>query len=257
MNINTLMDSDDDRPLILVVEDDVDILSFIAMELMEEYRVLQALDGKEGLELALNHLPDVVVTDLMMPVLDGLELCRSIKENPETKHIPVIMLTARTSEENQLKGLKTGADDYIVKPFNILLLKVRIENLLKSRRIMQEKHGKKYTEGQDAEFLKKAEYILEKHHSDWTFRSEELAEEFGMSLRTLQRRLKAEIGMSSGGYITKFRMKRAAEMLALTTLTITEIAFKVGYDDSSSFSRGFKKHFKVSPSEYRSKHTTS
>ena len=257
---------DSERPLILVVEDDIDILSFIAMELAEDYRVLKAVDGQEGLELALEHIPDLVVTDLMMPVMDGLELCRQIKENPGASHIPVIMLTAKSSEENQLQGLKSGADDYVVKPFNIVLLQARIANLLESRRMLREQFVRNVESGgqtpypgnlKDGEFLEQTTRALEKHYANWNFRSEDFAAELGMSLRTLQRKLKAVTGLSSGGYIAEYRMKRAADLLALTARTVTEIAFQVGYEESSSFSRVFKKRFKMSPSEYRATHSTS
>lgn len=250
-----------DRPMVLVVEDDVDILSFIAMELVEDYRVLKAVDGQEGLELALQHIPDLVVTDLMMPVMGGLELCRRLKADPATSHIPVVMLTARTSEENQLEGLKTGADDYVVKPFNILLLQARIANLLESHRLLREQFAQGFEAGVQSTyagsggaFIDQATRVVGEHYSEWDFKSEEFAAALGMSLRTLQRKLKAVAGFSTGGFIAEYRMKHAAELLVKSSKTVTEIAFDVGYDESSSFSRVFKKHFGISPSEYRAKH---
>jgi DNA-binding response OmpR family regulator len=263
---NAIQNEESGQPLVLVVEDDVDILSFIAMEFAEDYRVLKAADGHEGLELALEHMPDLVVTDLMMPAMDGIELCRQLKGNPITAHIPVIMLTARTSQENQLEGLNTGADDYVTKPFNIVLLQARVANLLEGRRRLRAQFAQNFAagglltplgNGRDEEFIEHAAQVVGEHYSDWNFRSEEFAAALGMSLRTLQRKLKDETGLSTGGFIAEFRMRRATELLALTSRTVTEIAFEVGYDESSSFSRVFKKRFNMSPSEYRSTHTTS
>jgi CheY-like chemotaxis protein/AraC-like DNA-binding protein len=257
---------ENEAPLILVVEDDIDILSFIALELMEDYQVVKAVDGQEGLLKALEHIPDLVVTDLMMPRMDGITLCRKLKTNPDTSHIPVVMLTAKTSDESQLEGLKTGADDYVTKPFNIVLLQARIANLLETRRVLREQLRRKFSQGEhplfaentpDREFLERATHVVEGHYSDWDFHAEAFAAALGMSLRTLQRKLKAVVNLSPAGFISEFRMKRAAELLALTSYTVTEIAFKVGYDESSSFSRVFKKHFKMSPSTYRSSHCTS
>ena len=264
--MNNVQVDDSERPLVLVVEDDVDILAFIAMELMEDYRVLKAVDGREGWELALEHVPDLVVTDLMMPVMDGIELCGKLKNNPTTSHIPIVMLTAKTSQESQLEGLKVGADDYVMKPFSIVLLQARVANLLETRARLRARFERSFVSGEmplgragsmDNEFLKEALQVVEEHFSDWDFRSEEFAAALGMSLRTLQRKLKTATGLSTGGFIAEFRMKRAVELLALTSHTVTEISFKVGYDESSSFSRVFKKRFEMSPSEYRSSHSAS
>lgn len=257
---------DSECPLILVVEDDVDILSFIAMELGEEYRVLKAVDGQEGLELAMEHIPDLVVTDLMMPGMDGISLCHELKTNPETSHIPVVMLTAKTSVESQLEGLKTGADDYVTKPFSIVLLQARIANLLEMRRVLREQFSRQYVPGEQAsfvsddserEFLERAAGVVKQQYANWNFTAEEFAAALGMSLRTLQRKLKTITDLSPTGFITDFRMKTAADLLKLTSYTVTEIAFKVGYDESSSFSRSFKKAFAMSPSSYRALHSNS
>ncbi len=255
-----------ETPLVLVVEDDADILSFIALELMDDYQVVKAVDGEDGLAKALEYIPDLVVTDLMMPGMDGIALCRELKTNPDTFHIPVIMLTAKTSEESQLEGLKTGADDYCMKPFNIVLLQARIANLLQSRRVLREQLSRQFVPGEqplflentsDREFLERAARVVGEKYTNWDFKAEEFSSTLGMSLRTLQRKLRAVVNLSPAGFISEYRMKRASELLALTTRSVTEIAFQVGYDESSSFSRAFKKHFKMSPSTYRSTHSTS
>lgn len=255
-----------ESPMILVVEDDVDILSFIGLELMEDYQVMQAVDGRDGLQKALEHIPDLVVTDLMMPGMNGFELCHELKENQHTSHIPVIMLTAKTSTEYQLEGLQTGADAYITKPFEMVLLQARIANLLESRRMLRERFRKMFIPGElptfleqakDGDFLMQVNRVVEEHYADWNFRTEQFAFELGMSVRTLQRKLKAVADWSPGGFVNEFRMKRAAVLLSETELNITEITFQVGLDESSSFSRMFKKHYGMSPSEYRSSHRTA
>lgn len=251
---------DHEAPLILIVEDDIDIRLFISLGLSENYQVVEAVNGKDGLEKAREYVPDLVVTDLMMPVLDGIALCRELKTRPESSHIPVVMLTSKTSVESQLEGLQIGADDYITKPFNMILLEARIANLLESRRQLREQFSRQFIPGgytpflensTDREFLDKAVDAVEQHYADWDFKAEEFAASLNMSLRTLQRKLKAVADRNPTGFVNEFRMTKAAGLLLSTSLTVTEIAFQVGCDESSNFARLFRKHFKMSPSSYR------
>lgn len=251
---------------LLVVEDDEDMLFFISSGLEENYQIIEAVNGQDGLLKAHEYIPDLVVTDLMMPVMDGIELCRQLKTHSETSHIPVIMLTAKKSLESQIEGLETGADDYITKPFHMVLLEARIKNLLRIRQLLREQYSKPFMTGQqrsftgsplDQEFMSRVLKAVQKNYSDWEFKSEELASLLNMSARTLQRKLKAVTGQTPSGFINEYRMVQAAELLQKTDASITDIAFQVGYDESSHFTRMFKKVYDVSPSQYRTDHLSS
>lgn len=258
-------DAGGELPLILVVEDDRDILDFIAEGLLDDYRVKTAKDGAEGLALAKELVPDLVVTDLMMPVMDGAALCRELKASLETSHVPVVMLTAKASVECQLEGLKTGADDYITKPFHMALLQARIANLLQSRRKLREAFCATYPElfpgilenKENHEFLQKVIQVLEEHYSEWEFTVEEFATELHMSRSSIFRKLKAETDRTPNDFLNEFRMMKAAELLLSTSKTVTEISFKVGCQEPTNFARLFKRYHKISPSQYRAAHQTS
>ncbi|MCU0858502.1 MAG: response regulator, partial [Pontiellaceae bacterium] len=257
--------SGDGLPLILIVEDDLDIRNFIAEGLSPSFQTETAEDGAEGLRIAKAQVPDLIITDLMMPVMDGIALCRELKTGMETSHIPVIMLTAKTSLEHQMEGLKTGADDYITKPFHMELLRVRIANLLESRRLLREKFSRENAVSTpvipentlDKEFFEKTQKVLEEGYSDWEFSPEQFADGLNMSLRTLHRKLKAVAGRTPGDFLNEFRMAKAAELLIGTSLPVTEISFQTGFDEPTNFSRTFKKYYKMSPSKYRSIHQSS
>jgi DNA-binding response OmpR family regulator len=247
-------------PLILVVEDDLDLRMVVASELSEHFEVLEAGNGKDGLDRALESIPDLVVTDVMMPVMDGLEMCRELKTRPETSHVPVIMLTAKSAVESQVEGLETGADDYVTKPFLMELLVVRIQNLLKTRRMLRQRFsGESRTEADPAqhvehEFMEQAESVVKEHLSDIAFKSEEIAAALNMGVRSLQRKMKAVTGGSPAGFINDVRMKQATRLLVESPLSITEIAFDVGCEDSSNFTKAFKHQYGVTPSAYRNEH---
>ena len=247
---------------VLLVEDDLDLLSFITSGLIANYQVIKAADGQDGLAAALEHCPDLVVTDLMMPGMDGLSLCRELKTNPATSHIPVIMLTAKKTVESQLEGLETGADDYITKPFSMVLLEARINNLLKTRRLLREKLAKTLYASDpslaeypmERKFLEKAVKVVEEHYSDPAFKTEELAAALNIGLRSLQRKLKSVADQTPAKLINGIRMRHAARLLVGTALSVTEIAFEVGCEDSSNFTKIFKQEYGLTPSRYRSSH---
>jgi signal transduction histidine kinase/DNA-binding NarL/FixJ family response regulator/ligand-binding sensor domain-containing protein len=253
---------DEESPLLLVVEDDEDVRDFIIEGLASGYRVETAENGETGLEMAKERVPDLIITDVMMPVMDGVTLCRELKTSMETSHIPVVMLTAKTALESQLEGLKTGADDYITKPFHMELLRVRIANLLESRRVLREQFLREYSvlspkipeNPLHKEFLEKAIKVMEARYSDWTFGPDQFAAALNMSISTLQRKLKAATNRTRAEWITEFRMMKAAELLVGTAKTVVEISFDVGCDESSNFSRQFKKVYGKTPSQYRDAH---
>ncbi len=254
-----VLDEQDEAPLLLVVEDDADLLMVTVAELEDHYQVIQAVNGQDGLEKAMEYIPDLVVTDLMMPVLDGVSLCRELKSNQATSHIPVIMLTAKTAVESQIEGLEVGADDYITKPFHMVLLQARIHNLLESRRLLRERFSRDFSlsaptlSGQslDQLFLNKAAEVLEQHLEDPEFDHESFAQLLNMSLRSLQRKLKALIDRTPNMLLIEMRMKKAAQYLAETDLHVSEISFKTGYYDTRKFNRHFKTEFGQSPSQFR------
>jgi signal transduction histidine kinase/DNA-binding response OmpR family regulator/streptogramin lyase len=254
--------SGDELPLILTVEDDEDIRQFIVDGLEDAYRVETAENGEIGLQKAKELVPDLVITDVMMPIMDGTAMCRELKTSLETSHIPVVMLTAKASLDSQMEGLKTGADDYVTKPFHLDLLQVRIANLLESRRLLREKFlqdvplitSQVPENTSEREFLEKALQVLEENYSDWDFNRESFASGLNMNLRTLQRKLKAIADRSPTEFISEFRITRGAELLLSRSDTVTEIAFQSGYTDSSHFARAFKKVHGMSPSQYRKEH---
>lgn len=246
---------------ILVVEDDNELLDFIASGLEEEgFEVLRASNGRQGLDSALDHLPDLVLTDIMMPVMDGVALCNELKTNSMTAHIPVIMLTAKNTVESQIEGLETGADDYVTKPFHMALVELRIRNLLLSRKTLSKKVLDEFLQlnrtgavrNEDRAFIENAYAVVERHCADPAFRPEDFAEALKLGMRSLQRKLKAALDSTPMKFITEVRMGRAAKLLAGTEKSITEITFEVGFDDSSNFTRVFKQHFDMTPSKYRS-----
>ncbi|MBM4152554.1 MAG: response regulator [Kiritimatiellaceae bacterium] len=254
-----------DESFLLVVEDDEDIRQLLKEGLSSLYRVEIAENGAIGLQLAKERVPDLIISDVMMPVMDGVTLCRHVKASMETSHIPVILLTAKSSLEYQMEGLKTGADDYVIKPFSMDLLLVRIANLLESRRHLREKFGRDFAvvprilpdDAPDKEFLDKAMRVLEEHSSNWEFKTEQFADELHMSLRSLQRKIKAVTNRSPKEFINDFRMARAAERLIQTSDTIAEISFQVGMDEPTNFTRLFKTQYQMTPTEYRAQNKSS
>ena len=248
-----------DIETILVVEDNEDLRLVLLTELEDDYEVLLAKDGREGLELAILNVPDLVIADIMMPVMSGLELCKLLKTNEVTNHIPVVMLTARSKEDEQIEGLEQGANDYISKPFSIPILKMRVRNLLESRRnyrnrILQQVDDTGGIEAVPFEdrFMERIVKQVGEHMSDPDFRVESLSTVMNMAERTLQRKLKAMTNQTPQEVIRSMRLNRARELLENSKLSVSEVAFQVGYLEPTNFSRSFKKQFGISPSQLRS-----
>ena len=244
---------------ILVVEDNEDLRLVLQTELEDDYEVLLAKDGREGLELAVLHVPDLVITDIMMPVMFGLELCKELKTNEVTNHIPVVMLTARSKEDEQIEGLEHGANDYISKPFSVPILKMRVRNLLESRRnyrnrILQQVDATGGIEAVPFEdrFMERIVKQVGEHMSDPDFKVESLSTAMNMAERTLQRNLKAMTNQTPQELIRSMRLNRARDLLENSNLSVSEVAFQVGYLEPTNFSRSFKKQFGFSPSQLRS-----
>jgi signal transduction histidine kinase/DNA-binding response OmpR family regulator len=244
---------------VLVVDDNADIRQFIKDRLADKFDVLEAVDGEDGFRQAVHQIPDLVILDVMMPHRNGMELCRMLKSDQRTSHIPVIMLTARADQASRLEGLKTGADDYLVKPFDTAELLARVENMVNQRKVLIEKFKQSVVvqphelavTSMDERFLKKALAIVEEHMDDGSFGVETFSDEIALSRTQLHRKLKAITGLSAGEFIQDIRLRRAALLIRQKADSITQIAYQVGFNDQSYFSKCFRKKFQVSPSEYQ------
>jgi signal transduction histidine kinase/DNA-binding response OmpR family regulator/streptogramin lyase len=247
---------------LLVVDDNPQVIEFVTSVLTPHYHVMSAADGQQAFDLLLKRTFDLVITDVMMPVMDGIELCKEIKMELQTSHIPVIMLTAKTSIENKIEGLNIGADAYLPKPFNPDLLKAYIDNLLASREKLKEiftgnamfMPSEITSTSVDETFITKALDIVRANMEDETFGVEELGYELAMSRSNLHRKIKALTGKSTTDFIRTIRLKEAAAKLISTEDQISEIAYKVGFNSSSYFIKSFKKEFNMSPGQYKQAH---
>ena len=244
--------------VILIVEDNDDIRKFIKENIGSGFRILEASNGKSGIEKAINQIPDLIISDILMPETDGIELCKTIKSDERTNHIPVILLTAKSSVENKLTGLETGADDYLTKPFHVSELQVRANNLILQRKKLRERFRKEVlTEPKDIavasadeKFISRAVSIIENHIADYNFSVDAFAGEIGMSRMQLHRKLHAVTDQSASEFIRNYRLKKAAKLLSGKSGNIAEIAYDVGFNNPSYFSDCFKKLFGSLPSDY-------
>jgi len=247
--------SDEQAPMVLLVEDSTELRHFLARELAPTYQILTAENGQEGYNLARRELPDVVVSDVTMPLLDGYALTLRLKTDPLTAHIGVILLTARATREGVLEGLERGADDYLTKPFDLRELRLRLENLLARRESLRRYHQQQLAQPEAANvvptdpFLKKLEPLLESRLGDSAYGAEELAHDLNMSRRTLHRKMKALTDLSPSEHLRRYRLRRAAQLLR-EGHTVAEVAFRVGYESQTHFSAVFKEFFQTTPSEY-------
>lgn len=247
-----------DMPVILIVEDDAETRRFIKDALQRKYRIFSAPNGAEGIRMATQLVPDLVISDVKMPEIGGIELCNRLKEDEKTSHIPVILLTAYTAREYKLEGLSRGADAYLLKPFSIDELEVQIVNLLQTRKKLKEKYCRQLLleparveiEDMDEKFLQRVIAAIEQRISDRELNAESLSQEIGMSRMQLYRKLRGLTNLTVHEFIRTIRLKRAAQLLQGKRMTITEVAYEVGFNDLTYFARCFRKHFHKSPSEY-------
>lgn len=246
------------KPVLLLVEDNEDFRFYLKDNLKLQYTVLEARDGNEGLQRALASLPDLIVSDIMMPEMNGIELCKKIRTDQRTSHIPVILLTARTAEEQKIEGFDSGASDYVTKPFNFEILQSRIRNLLAQREAFQKMFHKhidvKAADVQitslDEKLIQNAIKVVESNLGDAEFTVEEFSRELGMSRVHLYKKLLALTGKSPLEFIRTIRLQRAAQLLEKSQLTVSEIAYQVGFNNPKYFSKYFKDQFNVLPSAY-------
>ncbi len=250
---------------VLIVEDNPDLRTLIKQHLEGHYRVQEAVDGLQGWDAAAEGIPDLIISDVTMPGLSGMELCNRLKTDQRTSHIPVILLTARNTQTDQIEGLENGADVYITKPFSTKVLELNIRNLLETRRKLQQKNMREFTRlsadarahtGKEAaltidtDYLLKVTGIIDSHLEDPDFGVDKLSRKVAMSAPVLYKKIRALTNMSVNEFIKTRRFKKAAELILQKNLTINEISYAVGYDDRKYFSKEFKKHFGVAPSDF-------
>jgi len=253
--------ADEEAPLVLVVEDNVDVARYLLASLESNYRVELAYNGQEGIDKALEIVPDIIISDVMMPEKDGFELCDFLKNEEKTSHIPIVLLTAKADIASKIAGLKRGADVYLPKPFNQEELLAHLENLIRQRKKLQERYqgalpkpvsGDVAVEMEDA-FLQKIKGLVEENLIKSDFDIAKLARLAGMSRVQLFRKVKALTDKSPSVFVRSIRLQNAKTLLLTTNLNISEIAYDVGFSDPSFFSRAFREEFGQSPTELKEK----
>jgi len=248
-----------DKEILLLAEDNTEVREFIREQLENDYWVIEASNGKEALRLSEKEIPDLIISDLMMPEMDGMEFCEKLRQNEKTSHIPVIMLTARASHDSKLESLESGIDAFVTKPFKVKELKLRVRKLIEQRKKLREQFSTSaFLESNtasvadvDREFLAKTVRLIEESFNDENFKVSGLATSLNMSVSQFNRKLHGLAGQSPVQFIISVRLQRASKLLKISDKTISEIAYEVGYSDQAYFSRVFKKEFGVSPSEFK------
>jgi DNA-binding response OmpR family regulator len=251
--------SGENERILLIAEDNDDLRAYIRSVFDDAYRVIEAVDGKEGFGLAIKYIPDIVISDLMMPEMDGFELCQALKTNEKTSHIPVVMLTAKATTQDRIEGFETGADDYLVKPFNATEIKARVRNLIAIREMLKKLYTQSMIEGgvvlpengsSEEPFIRKVQATLEREFSNSSFGVEQLAQEMNMSSSQLLRKLKALTSLTTVEFIREYRLQKAAKLLAQKSATVSEIAYLTGFESLPYFTKMFQQKYKTLPSEY-------
>lgn len=273
---------EDQRPLLLIVEDNSDIRQYIDDSLQEDYRIIQACNGKEGKDMAFSQIPDIIISDIMMPEMDGIQMTKILKENIRTSHVPIILLTAKTSVNDQEEGYDSGADSYLTKPFSAKLLQSRIKNILAGRRRLAEYIAKKninvFTATDeklqkasevsneqitdtteevptaqlselDQKFLEKLNMLIEKHIATEDLDMAFMTDKMAMSHSTFYRKVKALTGMSANEYIKKAKLRQSMQLLKTKQYTVSEVAMMTGFNNLGNFRESFKREYGMTPSE--------
>jgi DNA-binding response OmpR family regulator/two-component sensor histidine kinase len=251
----------EDLPLVLMVEDNIELIRYVKTELSEQFNIIEARNGEEGLSIAQKRIPDIIVSDIMMPVMDGVTLIKNLRVDERTSHIPIILLTARDDAEMKVRGFEMGAEQYLVKPFEIDELSARIKSLLGQRERLRKKYSQEFTlqpsditlKNRDMIFLDKLVKIVERNLANETFAVEDLQNEIGMSRMQLHRKLKALTNQCTSDFIRSIKLKRAAQILRQPGVQIAEAAYLSGFNHTSYFSKCFKEQYGILPSEYARK----
>jgi DNA-binding response OmpR family regulator/two-component sensor histidine kinase len=245
-------------PDILIVEDNQDLRNYISHQLRQGYTILEAFNGKEGLITAFERIPDLIISDLMMPVMGGMEMCRELKNDPLTSHIPIIMLTAKADKRSKLDGLETGADDYIIKPFDAEELQVRVKNLIEQRSKLRDKFRQEFITERDEQahispqdqLLQKIMDILNQNVHETEFNIAKMSRELNMSRRQLFRKVHAVTGYTPNDLLRHIRLKEAVSLFDNGQDNITQVMHQVGFNNLSYFAKCFREMYQVNPSDY-------
>ena len=254
---NVEVDGTADKEVVLVIDDNQDVRDYVKMLLQDKYTVIEAVNGQEGIRQAMKYVPDVVVCDVMMPVMDGIECCKRLKSELQTSHIPVLMLTAYAMDEQRIQGYDSGADSYLTKPFNAKLLLARIRNLIDNRKRLKSftedataVSGKQSLGEVDKGFVEKLKALIEEKMSNSDLSVEDLGAELGWGRVQLYRKTKSLTGYAPNELLRIARLKKAASLLASSEKTVAEITYEVGFSSPSYFTRCYKDYFGESPSEF-------
>ena len=257
--ITSTEDYDNNQPLLLAIDDNESMRTYLKGILHDKYNVIEAQNGEEGLKIARKTVPQLVVSDVMMPVMDGLEFCRHMKEETSTCHIPVILLTAKSLEEQRIEGYNKGADSYITKPFTAETLTARISNLLKNRRqlkkifsdSLQEENEQDVLGEKDQTFVAQLRKAIKQHIPEADYSVEDLGSEMGLSRVQLYRKVKALTGYSVVDLLRKARLAKGKQLLQTTDKNISEVAYEVGFSTPSYFAKRFKEEYGIKPGEVK------
>lgn len=253
------------QKIMLLVDDNADVRYFIRSHFSSGYQIVEAKDGVEGWQMALKTIPNIIISDVMMPDMDGFEFCRKIRKDERTSHIPILLLTALGSRDHEIEGLSLGADDYITKPFDLVILQTKVENILSVRQSLKQKYaGEVFLQpsnivlsSPDERFLQKAIGVVENNIADPDLDIDRFATEIGVSRMQLYRKLNALTEMTVKEFVRDIRLKRAAQMLIQKRMNVSEVAYAVGFKDLSHFRKCFRQEFGMSASDYMGKHTES
>jgi signal transduction histidine kinase/DNA-binding response OmpR family regulator/streptogramin lyase len=249
---------------LLIIDDNKDMRDLLKSNLKDKYNIYTASDGEEGLKTAASVIPDLIISDVMMPKVNGFEVCKQIKSDINTSHIPIILLTVRKEQEAKYEGIQTGADDYIAKPFDMHYLTLKIESLIQSRNELKKRFENNdflspkevAVTSVDEKFVEKIQKLMEEHMDNPEFNVDQLIQEVGMSRTNFYRKIKSLIGVSGKGFIDTMRLKRAAYLLKQNKLNVSEVAYSVGHNNPRYFTKWFKDHYQMCPSEYAKKYKT-
>lgn len=245
---------------VLLIEDNEDLLRLVEQKLQSNYLIIKAIDGEEGLKMAFDQIPDLIVCDIMLPGKDGLSVAAILKSDFRTSHIPIILLTAKNTTEQQIEGIQTGVDAYITKPFNLKYVEETIRTLLKNRSLLREHYTSELPidttsannpNKLDKKFVTEFTAYIEQHYSNSELNVEDIAKDMGMSRVQLYRKVKALLGFSVNEYIQQIRLNKARFLLRRNDLTVADIAYSVGFSSPTYFSTAFKSRFNQTPLEYK------
>ncbi|MEO1487291.1 MAG: response regulator [Bacteroidota bacterium] len=250
-----------EKPLALLVEDNADLRAVLTESLKTDFEIALAKNGEEGFKKALAQIPDIIISDIMMPIKNGVEMTQELKTNELTSHVPIILLTAKAGDENELKGIQSGADDYITKPFKNVLLKSKMENLLRIRDKMRTRYSQEVIlkpkdiaiTPPDEHLLERIQSVLDEYLMKSSFSTEDFAAALGFSRMQLHRKLKALTGLSATEFIRSQRLKLAAQILENSEANVSEVCYQIGFNNLSYFAKCFKEVYGVSPSQYPKK----